>query len=136
MTSLRQHRVDITTSYVSDVHAGDIIRIFIPSNVGEENSAAKYVKYYGQRNPTFLVTGTTLSFNGRDGTFFSTYQCSKESYGLSLSNQGGVAASPQQLIPTGQSIEEVATNAGQEIVESLLPSGVSDFFKNIGNKIT
>ena len=135
MTSLRQHRVDITTSYVSDVCAGDIIRIFIPSNVGEENSIAKYVKYYGQRNPTFLVTGTTLSYNGKDGTFFSTYQCSKESYGLSLSNQGGVAASLQQILPLGQSIEEVATNAGQEIVENLLPSGVSNFFKNIGNKI-
>lgn len=135
MTSLRQHRVDVTTSYVTDVHAGDIIRIFIPSNTGEENSAAKYVKYYGQKNPTFLVTGTTISFNGKDGTFFSTFECSKESYGLSLANQGGVSSSLKQILPFGQDIAEVATNAGQEILEELLPKGVSDFFKKIGTKL-
>lgn len=135
LTSLQQVKIDVTTSLLPFVNAGDLINIFLPNNVGEGQSAGnRYFKYWGQRNPTFLVTGHTISFNGKDGTMFSTFQCSKESFGMGLaSSTAGPFTKP--LGPIAQSIQDVATNAGQEIIESLLPTGVSDFFKNIGKKL-
>jgi len=135
MTALQQVRLDVTTSILPYVQAGDIINIFIPNNVGEGQSVAeRYFKYWGQRNPTFVVVGHTISFNGKDGTMFSTFHCSKESFGIGLASSAASSAS-KPLAPLMQSIEQVATNTGQNIIENLLPTGITDFFKNIGKKL-
>ena len=88
MASLQQHRMDITATFVPSVTAGDLINIFLPSNIGSDNRYAPYFSMYGQRNPTFLVLENIITFEAKNGNIYSTLKTAKESLGEKLIGPG------------------------------------------------
>lgn len=112
MGALRQFRVDVTSNYIDGVKAGDCVNIHIPSNAGNLGIAERYIKMFGQRNPTFLVTGSTITYDGVDGGVFLTLQCAKESLSESL---GGPAADPveEPEAPQPQQREGLPSTSGE-----------------------
>ena len=117
MAILRQYKIDITSNYVDGVKAGDTINIHIPSNAGNLSVAERYISIFGQRNPTFLVTGSTITYDGVNGGVFLTLQCAKESLSESL---GGPAADPLadllDLLP--QSLTTTPNPSGESRAEN------------------
>jgi hypothetical protein len=112
MAVLRQYKIDITSNYVDGVKAGDTVNIHIPSNAGNQSVIDRYISIFGQRNPTFLVTGSTITYDGVDGGVFLTLQCAKESLSESL---GGLAADPveEPTPPTPQQREGLPSTSGE-----------------------
>lgn len=112
MAALRQYKIDITTNFVDTVKPGQTVNIHIPNNAGNQSVTERYFKFFGQRNPTFLVTGTIITYDGVDGGLFLTLQCAKESLSESL---GGPAAQPPQppTPPTPQSKEGLPNPSGE-----------------------
>lgn len=112
MGALRQFRIDITSYYVDSVKAGDTVNIHIPSNAGNLGVAERYIRMFGQRNPTFLVTASTITYDGVNGGIFLTLQCAKESLSDSL---GGPAADPPEepTAPEPQQREGLPSPTGE-----------------------
>lgn len=112
MGALRQYRIDITSNYIDGVKAGDTVNIHIPSNAGNLGIAERYIRMFGQRNPTFLVTGSTITYDGVNGGVFLTLQCTKESLSDSL---GGSAAAPPEepTAPEPQQREGLPSPTGE-----------------------
>ena len=115
MAVLRQYKIDITSNYIDGVKAGDTVNIHIPSNAGNQRVLERYISIFGQRNPTFLVTGSTTTYDGVNGGVFLTLQCAKES--LSESLGGPAAEAPEDpTAPEPQQKADVADNSGDTIL--------------------
>ena len=95
LASLKQHRIDVTSHFTPSVKPGDVVNVYLPNNDGNGGGliSDRYFTGYGQRNPTFLVTGVITTYEGVDGNLFTTLECSKESLGRGL---GGAAATPSE----------------------------------------
>lgn len=117
MGALRQYKIDITSNYINGVLPGSTVNIHIPSNTGNLGVAERYVATFGQRNPTFLVTGTIITYDGVDGSLFLTLQCSKESLAQNL---GGQPAAPpeEEEAPTPQNKSDAPNPSGEERAEN------------------
>jgi len=116
MASLQQHRMDITAKFTPSVTAGDLVNIYLPNNIGSDNSKyAPYFSLYGQRNPTFLVLENVITFEAQNGNIFSTLKVAKESLGEKLIGPG----------PAGLLENLLSQLLGQDINKTPNPSGES-----------
>lgn len=117
MGALRQYKVDVTSNYIDGVVPGSTVNVHIPSNSGNLGIAERYIATFGQRNPTFLVTGTIITYDGVDGGLFLTLQCTKESLSQGL---GGIPAAPpeQPEVPVPQNKADAPDPSGQERAEN------------------
>ena len=86
LASLRQYGINISVPVNLNVHAGDIIQIYIPGNKDRESAQdSAFINHYGS-NPTFLVVAVATKLTA-DGDYISTMQCVKESFAVDLRGQ-------------------------------------------------
>lgn len=118
VVALQQYKLDITSTMVPSIRAGNNIRIYIPSNDGDASGfSSRYFSIFGERNPIFIVTSHIITYNGNDGNYFSTFECAKESLGRSL---GGSPALPLDLFgkPEPQNKEQTPNPSGENTTQN------------------
>ena len=84
MASLDNIILDVVLPGNSDLTAGQIIEVYIPDS---NNKDSKYINFFNQESPRFLVTDVRHTYLRGQTSFITTATIVKDSYGISIEKQ-------------------------------------------------
>ena len=84
LASLDNIILDVVLPGNSDLTAGQIIEVYIPDS---NNKDSKYVNFFNQESPRFLVTDVRHTYLRGQTSFITTATIVKDSYGISIEKQ-------------------------------------------------
>jgi hypothetical protein len=80
IASLKQMITNVAIPGDSERKAGDIIRMFIPQQTGEDRYKTTYNKFFGTTDPKFLVTAVTHRYKAYSNEYVTLLQCVKNAF--------------------------------------------------------
>lgn len=80
VASLKQMTTNIAIPGDSRRKAGDIVRLFVPEQSGEQQHQQKYNAFYGP-DPKFIVTAVTHRYKANTNEYWTLMQCAKNAFG-------------------------------------------------------
>jgi len=84
LASLDNIILDVVLPGNSDLTAGQIIEVYIPDS---NNKDSKYINFFNQESPRFLVTDVRHTYLRGQTSFITTATIVKDSYGISIEKQ-------------------------------------------------